>query len=100
MERRDNHNALSNVAPHGSFVVSCVLKDKDTEVRLNSYAVSFTADSPIAINPRTCAPAPPLAPGSGLTVPDSTGIYKIQAHFAGNNLYKPSKSPIKTHTVV
>jgi hypothetical protein len=78
------------------YAVSGVLRDATLSIPLGSKQITFTADSPITIAPRTTDNSG-IYSASGLTAP-TKGTYKIQAAFAGDTLYQSVSSSIVTLT--
>ncbi len=88
----------TTVASDKTYKVYGALKDSTTGAVLSSKTITFTADSPITIADKTTDTAGKYS-AAGLPAPDDAGTYNIQAHFAGDSLYKIRDSAIKTLTV-
>jgi K319-like protein len=88
----------NSVGPLGSFSVSGSLMDTSASNQLEGKEITFTATSPIIINSIATNSKGQYAI-AGLSAPNTTAVYSIQAHFDRDSLYNLADSGVKTLTV-
>jgi hypothetical protein len=88
----------STVETGQTFKVSGVLKDLSLMEQEGIYlkTITITADAPTTIEPVNTNS---MGRYTATSYKDNSGTWAIQAHFAGDDLYKPKDSPIRTLVV-